>query len=540
MDPSEQLFKAIPDAPAFPELPPELQDLDTTIVPASDKSTTTATLTPTPVPTVASKSIQPSASLSNALSDVVPSLPPEIPVFPEGPDDTEVLSVSTPVTLTPDTADKAATTTPAAKQKKVIEPIFYDLEPSPTADSTLKARVVQERQKQLDRLLRFSVQQDTTTTSVSMVDVTSTASPSSSVDAAPVKQRRVTETMVLGAKRAAVRRGFATGFDTTSAEEASKRKARIERFGPLEQHPFYKPDDDPYARDARQQRFGEDLVAAATQSNQNQLLPAKTLEVRRNVDASEVRRQSVIHLYGVDKLSTRDVVSHFDAYGPSWCEWLNDSACNVVFEDAYTMHRALRGLTVGTIIPNQSADVGVGDDGEGDNPHIIRNEKVTDDDMEMQTDEKTGKEEKEEVKKEEKKEEGKKEEGKEDGEKKEENEMTEVAEKKESDDENDMDTSNDDGRESPEDTLWRAIKPFVKKGVSTPLWGRMATTKDVRPHRPNPQSKWSRTMRKLKGETELTLDGTGRRKNTKKEHGVSKDRNSISKNLSKKSIKMEL
>lgn len=38
-------------------------------------------------------------------------------------------------------------------------------------------------------------------------------------------------------------------------------------------------------------------------------------------------------MFGVDSMSTRDILSYFDGYAPSWVEWINDSSCNVVFED---------------------------------------------------------------------------------------------------------------------------------------------------------------------------------------------------------------
>jgi Nuclear cap-binding protein subunit 3 len=40
-------------------------------------------------------------------------------------------------------------------------------------------------------------------------------------------------------------------------------------------------------------------------------------------------------------LTTADILSHFNTYGPSYVEWLNDSSCNVVFPDKFTVKRAI-------------------------------------------------------------------------------------------------------------------------------------------------------------------------------------------------------
>lgn len=363
-----------------------------------------------------------------------------------------------------------STTTPA-RPKRVIEPIFYDLGPSPSADAALKARVIQERQKQLVRRLRFSGESPDT----------------EELDKAPI-----TETTVLGARRAAIRRGFATGFDTTSPEEKLKRLARYERFGAPETHPFYKPDDDLDARMARAERFGPDAIAAATESNQKTMPRARTLETRRTPDESETPRMTTIHLFGVDNLSTTDVVSYFTSYGPSWCEWLNDSSCNIEFEDTYTMRRALKGLSVGA---NESQL------------------DLMEQDTEMNA-------------------------GKQDTDKAEDEQGGEGKSKSEEKEEDDRIGMDIGGDEPPVDDLeWRQVKPWMRKGRTTPMWARMATDKDIRPERPNPKSKWSRTIkRKLlvdgdeDGYTFFTVKkGATRSSFMSRDHRVAKDSHSIQK-----------
>lgn len=42
-------------------------------------------------------------------------------------------------------------------------------------------------------------------------------------------------------------------------------------------------------------------------------------------------------------MSTADCLSYFSDYGPTFVEWIDDSSCNVLFEDDYTAKRALVG-----------------------------------------------------------------------------------------------------------------------------------------------------------------------------------------------------
>lgn len=376
---------------------------------------------------------------------------------PDVKEETDMEDIPTTVENTPTNTDNDTTKTPA-RPKRPIEPIFYDLGPSPSADSALRERVVQERQKQLTRLLRFSA-------------------PTGEDE--DVSLTRITETTVLGARRASIRRGFATGFDTSTPEEEQKRLARARRFGPPESHPFYKPDEDVQARLARAERFGQEAIAAASEANQNSLPPVKTLETRRTPEEDEKPRMTVIHLFGVDRLSTADVMKYFSPYGPSWCEWLNDSSCNIAFEDAYTMRRALRGMSVGS---DPSYDPDAMDEGEIDSL-----------DKKEATEEKN--------------------------------------ENNGEDGKLDMDVSND---ETPTDDLvWRKMKPFDRKGRTTPLWGRMATAKDVRPERPNPNSKWSRTVRRQHILSNVEEDGytffTVKKAQGKRPFSVLKDNHSIQK-----------
>ncbi len=54
---------------------------------------------------------------------------------------------------------------------------------------------------------------------------------------------------------------------------------------------------------------------------------ADLFEARREVASSVARRATAIYLYGVDVMSTKEVLSYFGEYGPVFVEWLDDSSC---------------------------------------------------------------------------------------------------------------------------------------------------------------------------------------------------------------------
>ena len=68
------------------------------------------------------------------------------------------------------------------------------------------------------------------------------------------------------------------------------------------------------------------------------------LEARTEVSPVVDRRPDTIHVYGVDLMSTKDVLGYFREYKPSFVEWINDSSCNVRFVDTLAACRAIVGL----------------------------------------------------------------------------------------------------------------------------------------------------------------------------------------------------
>ena len=83
------------------------------------------------------------------------------------------------------------------------------------------------------------------------------------------------------------------------------------------------------------------IVTCATSLN----MPAvDLLEDRKERGAAVERRPEAVHLYGVDRMSTKECLQYFEDYGPSRVEWLDDSSCNVVFADAESAKRAIIGM----------------------------------------------------------------------------------------------------------------------------------------------------------------------------------------------------
>eukprot|EP00039_Didymoeca_costata_P004551 m.74134 g.74134 ORF g.74134 m.74134 type:complete len:259 (+) comp12448_c0_seq2:143-919(+) len=61
-------------------------------------------------------------------------------------------------------------------------------------------------------------------------------------------------------------------------------------------------------------------------------------------DADVDSRPQAIHIYGTDSMSTEDILWLFNKYRPSHLEWINDSSCNVVWNDNQTAHHILQSL----------------------------------------------------------------------------------------------------------------------------------------------------------------------------------------------------
>ncbi|RHY26608.1 hypothetical protein DYB32_007464 [Aphanomyces invadans] len=164
-------------------------------------------------------------------------------------------------------------------------------------------------------------------------------------------------------------KGFATGFDVLSAEEAAKRDARRNRFnltmdydiksareisnGATEEE-ILKHQEELKRRAARSAKFGNTAAFTSTfvpGSAEGALVAAspKVLAERVDLDVNQDVRSDALHMYSLDdqftSVRTRDILAYFLGYGPSYVEWTNDSSCTIVFDDAFTVSRALLALT---------------------------------------------------------------------------------------------------------------------------------------------------------------------------------------------------
>jgi hypothetical protein len=65
------------------------------------------------------------------------------------------------------------------------------------------------------------------------------------------------------------------------------------------------------------------------------------MEEQQEADEVGAPRPEVLHVYGVDLVSSRDLLNFFQTYGPKFVEWINDSSCNILFADEFTVKRLL-------------------------------------------------------------------------------------------------------------------------------------------------------------------------------------------------------
>merc|ERR1712126_126469 len=63
------------------------------------------------------------------------------------------------------------------------------------------------------------------------------------------------------------------------------------------------------------------------------------------IDVNGELRSNALLLYGVDNMSTTDVFEYFQLFGPETIEWIDDSSCNVVWDDKSTVFNALDTLS---------------------------------------------------------------------------------------------------------------------------------------------------------------------------------------------------
>ncbi|KAL4430928.1 hypothetical protein ABPG75_006184 [Micractinium tetrahymenae] len=161
-------------------------------------------------------------------------------------------------------------------------------------------------------------------------------------------------------KERLARPGFATGIDLFTEEEVAKRAQRAARFGlpsgsGLEWKPP-QPSEDEEKKRARAARFGVEYQP----KDETGLMDVDLFEARRDPSTAVPRRPEAVHIYGVDLMSTGDILKYFADYGPKFVEWINDSSANVLFADAPTAKRAVAGM--GKPLPPEEAPEQMGID----------------------------------------------------------------------------------------------------------------------------------------------------------------------------------
>lgn len=162
--------------------------------------------------------------------------------------------------------------------------------------------------------------------------------------------------------------GFSTGFDMTSQDEVSKREQRMKRFNTpqfavefstdtaralaegMTQEEWQEKQEEKAKLAARALKFGiasKDDASLTNLMAVNNKVQSERCDVRG--DTMVEFREDAIHVYSLDErfqqVRTNDVLAYFVGFGPSYVEWINDSACTVVFEDPFTAGRALIALS---------------------------------------------------------------------------------------------------------------------------------------------------------------------------------------------------
>lgn len=66
-------------------------------------------------------------------------------------------------------------------------------------------------------------------------------------------------------------------------------------------------------------------------------------------------RLDVIHIRGVQDMSSDDVLNYFDSFEPKSIEWVNDLSCNVVFADPMSAAIAIKSLTTALVLKSSAS-----------------------------------------------------------------------------------------------------------------------------------------------------------------------------------------
>ncbi|KAJ7387177.1 hypothetical protein OS493_004143 [Desmophyllum pertusum] len=129
---------------------------------------------------------------------------------------------------------------------------------------------------------------------------------------------------------------FVTGFDVTSKEALERKARRAKRFGLQQKH-----------------KDTEKTDSQSDQETDDTILPSIDPKQLPTIPEGEARLDAIL-IHGVDGMSTKDVFAYFGDFAPGSVEWIDDSSCNVVWDDDFTASRVL--LAIGKEIQKPTVD----------------------------------------------------------------------------------------------------------------------------------------------------------------------------------------
>lgn len=131
-------------------------------------------------------------------------------------------------------------------------------------------------------------------------------------------------------------------FGLIDPEEKAKKEMRLQKFGPLV--PASTTQDEKEAEEPEEDK-GKGLELEEEEGEEEESMDVETREPKKEWPVEVKRRQETLYLYGTDKMSTEDVFKYFVEYKPQFVEWIDDSSCNVVFDDHGSAAQAFVGVS---------------------------------------------------------------------------------------------------------------------------------------------------------------------------------------------------